>query len=158
VTFNAGRKGAVVASTSRSMRARSVLPGLALAIAVAGCASRPPALPSNVTSGSAAPLPSPAVRAGDAPPRLIAANFSSLVVRRGQSWSGRFVTSTNVASVEVRTNLFSIDVPREAFGRFAFSVDLLDAPSVFVRKYALRVIARNSAGGEIEEDVPFEIR
>jgi hypothetical protein len=58
----------------------------------------------------------------------------------------------------VRSNLFSIDVPRTAFGRFAFSLDMLDVPPIFVRKYALRIIARNSAGLETEEDVPFEIR
>jgi hypothetical protein len=139
------------------MRVRSILLGLAVVAAV-GCASQPPAQPSNVTSGTAAPVVKPAVRAGDAPPELLAANFSSLVVRRGQTWSGQFVTSTNAASVEVRTNLFSIDAPRTTFGRFAFSVDLLDVPAVFVRKYALRVIVRNSAGAEIEEDVPFEIR
>ncbi|HEY8322781.1 MAG TPA: hypothetical protein VIG46_13405 [Candidatus Baltobacteraceae bacterium] len=139
------------------MRVRSVVLGL-VAVVAAGCASQPPRQPANVTRGAAAPSAMPAVRAGDATPELLAANFSSLVARRGQTWAGQFVTSTNVASVEVRTNLFSIDVPRTQFGRFAFSVDLLDVPSVFVRKYALRVIVRNSAGAETEEDVPFEIR
>lgn len=73
-------------------------------------------------------------------------------------WSGEFITSTNVASVEVRTNLFSIDVPRRAFGVFGFDVDVLDLPPIFIRDYRLRVIARNSAGVMNEEDVPFHIR
>jgi len=139
------------------MRVRSILFAL-VAVLAAGCASQPPSRPANVTVGPASPAATPAVRAGDAPPELLAANFSALDVPRGRTWSGQFVTSTNVASVEVRTNLFSIDVPRVRFGRFAFSVDLLDVPSVFVRKYALRVILRNTAGNETEEDVPFEIR
>jgi hypothetical protein len=84
--------------------------------------------------------------------------FSSLDVRRGGRWSGEFVTGTNVASVEVRTNLFSIDVPRRTYGRFAFTLDVLDTPPIFVRAYRLRVIARNSAGKAYEEDLPFRIR
>ncbi len=84
--------------------------------------------------------------------------FSSLDVRRGQRWSGAFVTGTDVASIEVRTNLFSINVPHRSPGRFAFSLDVLDTPPIFVRAYRLRVIARNSAGSEYEEDLPFRIR
>ena len=60
-----------------------------------------------------------------APPRILAMRFSSLDVHRGQEWSGSFVTGTNVASVEVRTNLFSINVPHRSPGRFAFTLDVL---------------------------------
>jgi len=84
--------------------------------------------------------------------------FSSLDVRRGGRWSGSFVTGTNVASVEVRTNLFSINVPHISPGRFVFVLDVLDTPPIFVRAYRLRVIARNSAGDEYEQDLPFRIR
>lgn len=84
--------------------------------------------------------------------------FSSLEVRRGERWWGRFVTGTNVASIEVRTNLFSINVPHLSPGVFAFSLDVLDVPPIFVRTYNLRVIARNSPGVEYEEDMPFQIR
>jgi hypothetical protein len=139
------------------MSVRSILLVLAVASS-AGCASHLPALPANVSIGAPTALPSAIARSGDAPPELLGARFSALDVRRGQTWSGSFVTGTNVASLEVRSNLFSIDVPRTAFGRFAFSLDMLDVPPIFVRKYALRIIARNSAGLETEEDVPFEIR
>ena len=84
--------------------------------------------------------------------------FSSLDVARGSTWDGSIVTSTNVASVEVRTNLFSIDVPRTSFGHFAFSLDVFDRPPIFVRAYRVRVIARNTAGMQTEEDFPFRIR
>lgn len=143
------------------MSARTRLWWIALAAAglTTGCASQPVRLPANVSVGAApGALASPAIRIGSAPPEVLAASFSSLDVRRGQVWSGRFVTGTNVASLEVRTNLFSIDVPRTSYGRFAFSLDLLDTPPIFVRKYTLRIIARNSAGIESEEDAPFEIR
>lgn len=141
------------------------IPGLALVgalVVLADCASQPPDVPANVRIAgdlaSASPLPSPLKRAPTAAPQVIAMRFTSLDVKRGERWAGEFVTGSNVASIEVRTNLFSIDVPRIAYGRFAFSLDVLDMPPIFVRKYALRVIARNTAGIETEEDLPFEIR
>ncbi len=93
-----------------------------------------------------------------APPQIVGMAFNSLDVARGGTWSGDFITSSNVASVEVRSNLFSIDAPRTAFGRFHFDIDVFDVPPIFVRSYAVRVIARNAAGVEAEEDVPFRIR
>ena len=131
---------------------------LSALVGAAGCASQPAAVPANVTIGAPAQLPVPPVAGNNAPPHILAMRFSSLDVTRGGTWAGQIVTGTNVASVEVRTNLFSIDVPRTAFGRFAYSLDVLDAPPIFVRAYRLRVLARNSAGVVAEEDLPFHIR
>jgi hypothetical protein len=130
---------------------------LAFTALLSACASRLPDSPANVTVGPAV-LPTPRIEPNDAPPRILAMRFSSLDVRRGERWSGAIVAGTNVASVEVRTNLFSIDVPKRAPGRFSFVLDVLDTPPIFVRAYRLRVIARNSAGSEYEEDLPFRIR
>lgn len=84
--------------------------------------------------------------------------FSSLDLTRPTTWSGEIVTSTNVASLEVRSNLFSLNVPRTAFGRFAFQLDVLDTPPIFIRTHLVRVIARNEAGVEAEEDFSMRIR
>ncbi|MEO9026501.1 MAG: hypothetical protein ABI329_05525 [Candidatus Tumulicola sp.] len=131
-----------------------------LAIAVTGtaCASRLPAVPVDVSVGGAGALPTPRAEPNDSTPEILKMRFSALDVRRGERWSGEFVTGTSVASVEVRTNLFSIDVPRTGYGRFGFDLNILDAPPIFIRAYQLRVIARNSAGVEFEQDLPFEIR
>jgi hypothetical protein len=128
------------------------------ALAIAGCAAHSPAVPRNMTIGAVRNLPSPKIAAPEAAPRIVAAWFSSDSVPRGRTWSGRIVTTTNVASVEVRTNLFSIDVPRKSFGRFAFALRVFDVPPIFVRAYRLRVIARNAAGVAAEEDLPFRIQ
>ncbi|HEX3368641.1 MAG TPA: hypothetical protein VHS56_03615 [Candidatus Cybelea sp.] len=128
-----------------------------LTVLLVGCGSRVPETPANVTVGSAT-MPSPPVERDGAPPKILAMRFSSLDVRRGERWSGSFVTGTNVASIEVRTNLFSINVPHIKPGRFAFTIHLLDTPPIFVRGYRLRVIARNSPGNAYEEDLPFRIR
>jgi len=131
-----------------------------LAVATSACVTHLPPVAANTSVGPALPAswPSPPAAAGDAAPRIVAAHFSSLEVKRGEIWSGTFVTGTNTASLEVRTNLFSINVPRTAYGRFAFDVDIYDTPSIFIRPYRLRVIARNTAGEETEEDLPFVIR
>lgn len=117
-------------------------------------------MPANASVGSldAAPAATPLGLENDAPPRILAVRFTSLDVARGGHWSGAFVTSTNVASVEVRTPLFSIDVPRRSYGRFAFDVDVVDLPPIFVRGYTLEVLARNSAGAIVAEELPFRIR
>ena len=143
---------------SRGRSATFGLGALAFAAAALGCASHLPGIPSDVAVGAARALPTPRVEPRDAPPQILAMHFSSLDVRRGERFSGEFVTGTNVASIEVRTNLFSIDVPHTGAGRFAFQLDVLDAPPIFIRPYRLRVIARNSAGVEFEQDLPFQIR
>jgi len=128
-----------------------------LAVLLAACASHPAVAPANLVA-RLAEFPAPQYEPNGAPPRILAMHFSSLDVRRGERWSGAFVTGTNVASIEVRTNLFSINVPHLRPGRFAYVLDVLDAPPIFVRSYRLRVIARNSAGAEYEEDLPLRIR
>jgi hypothetical protein len=130
---------------------------LAFTALLPACASRLPESPANLAVGLVA-LPTPRVERNDAPPRILAMRFSTLDVKRGTHWSGEFVTGTNVASLEVRTNLFSIDAPKRGPGRFAFVLDVLDAPPIFVRAYRLRVIARNSAGRAYEENVPLRLR
>lgn len=131
---------------------------LAFIATALGCASQLPGVPADVAVGTVRSLPTPRVEPRDALPRILAMHFSSLDVRRGERFSGEFVTGTNVASIEVRTNLFSIDVPHTGPGRFAFQLDVLDTPPIFIRPYRLRVIARNSAGTQYEQDLPFQIR
>src|SRR5581483_7007436 len=106
---------------------------LALIAAALGCASHLPGVPLDVAIGASHALPTPRVEPRDALPQILGMRFSSLDVRRGERFSGEFVTGTNVASVEVRTNLFSIDVPKTGAGRFAFALDVLDAPPIFIR-------------------------
>jgi hypothetical protein len=129
---------------------------LALSLLCA-CTSAPVAVPQNVSFDDGPALPRPVTAPNGASPRIVAMRFSGDEVRRGQTWSGTIITSTNVASVEVRTNLFSINVPRRTFGDFRFTLRVYDVPPIFIRAYRLRVIARNAAGQTVEEDVPFRI-
>jgi hypothetical protein len=133
---------------------------LLVGIAVlAGCGSHRATIPANAYVGERAPAawPTPRIARPDAPAEIQAMRFSSLEVKLGNDWSGQFVASSNTASIEVATNLFSFSVPRPRIGDFRFRFHLLDVPAFFVRAYPLRVIARNSAGVETVEVVPFRI-
>lgn len=125
---------------------------------VAGCAANSTAVPHNVSYTWDTALPNPRPAANLAAPQIVAMKFSAPVIRRGTDWRGSVVTSTNVASVEVRSSLFSVDVPRRDFGNFSFALHVLDVPPIFVRAYRLRVIARNTAGVQTEEDLPVRIQ
>ncbi len=126
---------------------------------LAACASPPTQIPSNAVVGNVPKAwATPPILPKAAAPRIVAMHFSSLDVRRGQVWRASFVVSTNTKAMEVRTNLFAINVPRIAAGRFAFSLDVFDTPPIFLRGYRLRVIARNAAGAATEENAPFRIR
>ena len=68
------------------------------------------------------------------------------------------MTSTNVASVELRTESFSFVADRLGFGIFDFSQTVLDVIPQYRRAYLLRVIARNARGDAAERIVPIVIR
>lgn len=147
-----------MAGLPRQLAAMPRYTAAALLLALAACAAPAQPVPSNVSFGDSVALPAPPRAPSDAAPRIVAMQFSANSVRRGQTWSGRIVTPTNIASVEVRTNLFSINVPRRAYGDFRFSLNVFDVPPIFIRAYRVRIIARNSAGRAAEEYLPFRIR
>jgi hypothetical protein len=85
-------------------------------------------------------------------------HFSTLDVPLGTEWTGELVTTTNAASVELMTNLFSLWPVRDAPGRFHFRYRVLDLPPFLVRGYKLRVFLRDAAGKTAAEtDIPFRL-
>lgn len=117
-------------------------------------------MPANVIVAERAPAdwPTPLIAAPNALPQMQAIRFSSVDVALGTDWSGEIVASSNTASIEITTNNFDFSVPRPEIGHFAFRFHMIDVPAFFVRGYPLRIIARNTAGTPVEEDVPFRIR
>ena len=79
-------------------------------------------------------------------------------IQPGRVWMGRVVTSTNVASVELRTESFSFVADRRAFGVFSFSQTVLDMIPQYRRAYTLQIIARNTRGDTDARFVPIVIR
>jgi hypothetical protein len=130
--------------------------GLTL-ILLAACASYID-VPSNVTVG-ARPAKAGTVTDADfaAQPQIAAVWLSSLALRRGSTWTGAISTSSNVASVEVRTDSFSFSVPKSGPGSFEFSYAIPDLPPYLRRRFLLHIVARNAAGDKVDETLPIEI-
>ncbi len=119
-------------------------------LALAGCAHGQEGTavnPSSVTVMTS-PWPHAVDAAPSAPPRILSLWLSSTQIVPGKDWSGRIATTTNVASLEVRTESFSFNAQRVAFGQFVFDQHVLDIVPQYKRPYTLLVIARNTAGVE----------
>ncbi len=104
------------------------------------------------------PWPTPLLLVPDAPPKILAVWMNETTIRVGRVWKGHMVTSTNVASVELRTESFSFVTDRLRFGIFNFSQSVLDVIPQYRRTYLLRIIARNTRGEAAERLVPIVIR
>lgn len=119
--------------------------------ALAACASSgPQQIDASIAVSPARPQPwpTPLRYAPDAPPKIQRVWFSTLHLTQGKGFEGAAVTSTNVASLEIRTAVFSINAPRTDFGRFAFKLHILEFPPMLKHTYPMQIIARNTAGTE----------
>ncbi|HEY1653498.1 MAG TPA: hypothetical protein VGF86_00115 [Candidatus Tumulicola sp.] len=79
-------------------------------------------------------------------------------IANGSDWRGRAITSTNVASLELRTESFSFVAQSHGFGDFRFDQRVLDMIPFYKRHFLLHVVARNAAGDKDEWLVPIEFR
>ena len=124
----------------------------------AACSASPPA--SAVLSDAQvvrAPQPWPTARVAlpGASPGILAVQLNETTIANGDRWRGRIATTTNVASVEVRTESFSFVASRSSFGQFHFDVHVLDLPPQYKRNYTLQLIARNASGLQAQRFVPI---
>ena len=104
------------------------------------------------------PWPTPEVAAPNAPPKILALWMNETSIPSGSDWTGHAITTTNVASLEVRTESFSFVAQRTAFGDFRFRQHVLDMVPFYKRSYLLHVLARNTAGQIDERVVPIRFR
>jgi hypothetical protein len=142
-------------STARVAAALAIF-GMAF---VAGCSAAPGRwIDPAAVLASPSPWPRPLTLPPNAPPQILALWMNETAIAGGKPWSGRLVTSTNVASVEVRTESFSFVCDRSAFGVFEFTQNILDVVPQYRRPYTLHVIARNARGDAAEWLVPISIR
>lgn len=133
-----------------------VLRAIALAsalIGLAACALGAHA-PANVRIGGVERRPPPApVAAPNASPRIVAIWLSAATLAPLQRFYGTITTSTNVASVEMRTEDFSYNVPRRTFGEFAFDYVMPELPPPVRRHFTMWITARNAAGAAEAEGI-----
>lgn len=118
----------------------------------------PAPLPTVAPSATPAPVGTPIVLPQDAAPKIVDLRISSTDFRSGDTVSGAVITSTNVASVELRLAGYSIPVPRTDLGVFSMSYQVPSVPFFAKHAYTLQVIARNSKGDQAERDLQVRLR
>jgi hypothetical protein len=67
------------------------------------------------------------------------------------------LTSSNVASVEVRVSGFGFNLPKTGVGHFEGSYRVPSIPFFISHRLTLRIIARNTAGVTTEQDLQMRI-
>jgi hypothetical protein len=125
-----------------------------VAIAKAAAGVRPARLPS--------PKPQPTIaiprRAPDAPPEIVAVDVNSTSVHSGGVLWGKVLTSSNVASVEVRVATYGIGLKKIGVGRFALTYRLGYIPFFVRGTYPMHIIARNTRGDAVDRTLPLTIQ
>jgi hypothetical protein len=91
-----------------------------------------------------------------APPRILDVQIAS-VVHPGQRISGRVVTTSNVASVELRVATYGVVMQKTGVGTFSLDYQLGDLPFFLRGTYSMRIIARNAGGDRSERTLPLTI-
>jgi hypothetical protein len=80
------------------------------------------------------------------------------VVRPGQHISGRVLTTSNVASVELRVATYGVVMRKTGVGTFSFDYVLGNLPFFLRGTYSMRIIARNTGGVTSERTLPLTIQ
>jgi len=110
-----------------------------------------------VASRAPAAKPTPVRRPPNAPPRILDVQIAS-VVHPGQRVSGRVITTSNVASVEVRIATYGIAMQKTGVGTFTIDYAVANVPFFLRGTYSMRIIARNSGGDISERTLPLTIQ
>ncbi|HEY1977517.1 MAG TPA: hypothetical protein VGG89_13260 [Candidatus Baltobacteraceae bacterium] len=131
----------------------------------------PTATPSPAASASATPSATPSataspaarkhvvvpVRKPDAPPQIVDIEMNTNNVGSGDTLWGKVLTSSNVASVEVRIANFGVGLNKVGVGRFTLAYRLGAIPFFAHGTYPMHVIARNSRGDKAERTLQLTI-
>jgi hypothetical protein len=133
---------------------------LAVIFLLVGCEepTRGTAVNPRLVTVAPARWPPALVTAANVPPRIVALLMNETSIAPGSDWTGRIATTTNVASLEIRTESFSFNATRTVFGQFSFDQHVLDIVPQYKRPYTLEIIARNAAGNEDIRLIPIELR
>jgi hypothetical protein len=142
-------------SSAHSQSAQSVTP----APSVSPAASVTPSL-SPAPSASPSPIPTPTILMlpPDAAPQILWVQMSPTTPHAGDMVSGVVLTSSNVASVEIRVGGFSVNMSKTDVGHFEGSYTIPRLPFFISHNLTMRIIARNSAGVTAERSLPLQIR
>lgn len=142
---------------------------LAALLAVATVTKCQPQIPArHRTAPSASPVASPlaspvatptiAYLPPNAAPQILWYHLSSTTPQGGDVVSVTVLSSSNVASVELRVGGYALNLTKSDVGHFEGSYTVPHLPLFAPHKFTLQIIARNTAGALVEADVPIAIR
>ena len=116
--------------------------------------------PTPAPSVSPTPVATPTILMlpPDAPPQILWIQLSSTTPRAGDTLSVIVLTSSNVASVELRVAGYGASLPKTDVGRFEGTSTVPRLPFFINHNLTMQIIARNTAGVAIEKDFPFQVR
>ncbi len=122
----------------------------------------PVVTPAPVSSANSVPAPiaTPAVvmLPPDALPQILWIGLSSTIPHAGDSLAVNVLASSNVASVELRVGGYGVSMNKTDVGHFESASQVPSLPLFMNHNVTLEIIARNSAGISIEQDVPIQVR
>jgi hypothetical protein len=130
----------------------------AACLLLAGVSGSP--APTASPSPSPTPLPTPTILmlAPDAPPQILWIQLSSSTPRAGDSLLVTVLTSSNVASVELRVGGYGAGMAKTDVGHFESSSSVPRLPFFVSHNVTLQIIARNTDGASVERSLPLEVQ
>jgi hypothetical protein len=109
-------------------------------------------------SASPAPTPTIAILPPDAAPQILWWHMSSTTLHAGDTLSVVVLTSSNVASVELRIGGYAFSLPKTDVGHFEGGYFVPQLPFFVSHELLMRIIARNTAGTSVENGVEIQVR
>ena len=94
----------------------------------------------------------------NAAPRIVSIAVDKTTVGSGDRVSGTVLTSSNVASVEVRVAGYGMALEKVGVGRFTLDYTLGSLPFFVRGTYEMRIIARNAHGDAAQQTLPITVR
>lgn len=120
--------------------------------------ARLPAKTSPPPSAAVAPAPTVPRLAPNAAPRILSIAVDKTTVSSGDHVSGTVLTSSNVASVEVRIGGYGATLNKVGVGRFSLAYTVGNLPFFVHGTFQMQVIARNARGDVTRTSLPIEVR
>ena len=90
-------------------------------------------------------------------PQILWYQFVPSTPHAGDAVTGVVLTSSNVASVELRIGGYSINLPKIDVGQFKGSYSVPRLPFFMSHQIAILIIARNTAGVEAQTSLSMQI-
>ncbi|HXB82788.1 MAG TPA: hypothetical protein VNU22_05505 [Candidatus Acidoferrum sp.] len=107
---------------------------------------------------SPAPTPTIAILPPDAAPQILWWRLSSTTPQAGDTLSVVVLTSSNVASVELRIGGYAFNLPKTDVGHFEGGYVVPQLPFFVSHQLLMWIIARNTAGVPVENSVEIQVR